>query len=66
MRGAAEGRPAAMAALAAAPHRLSSPALERQLVVISPRQIERRLQTRKQTLKRKPMGPRGPARCSST
>jgi len=33
-----------------------SPALERQLVAISPRQIERRLKTRKQTLKRKLYG----------
>lgn len=37
-----------------------APALERQLLAISPRQIERRLRTRKQTLKRKLYGTRRP------
>lgn len=53
--GAAEGRPVAW--LPWLRRRIAfSPTLERQIVAISPRQIERRLKTRKQTLKRKLSG----------
>ncbi len=54
---AAEGGPTAVAAVAPpAPDLSAPPAQERQLLAISPRQLERRLRTRKQTLKRRVYG----------